>query len=567
MQGMSWQERAAAKRDQQLEAVPREWVLKNLPETTQLDVSEFPKACQFLSGSEMKITESPVDVLLMNLTKGTWTAVEVTIAFSKRAIIAHQLVNCLTEIFINSALTRAAGLDDHLRRTGSVVGPLHGLPISLKDQVGIKGLDATMGFVSNIGSPSTKNSVLADILENLGAVLYVKTNVPQGCMWGETYNYIFGRTLNPFNRSLTAGGSSGGEGALIALIGSPLGVGSDLGGSIRIPAAFNGVYGLRPSFNRIPYAGCVNTYEGQNSVLSVMGPMSMSMEGIRLFMKSVLMMKPWQYDPLVIRKQWNEDEYHLVDYNLGKELCFAVLWDDGETVPHPPVMRGLEVTKQALVQAGHKVIDWKPIRHSEINQVAGKIWSAVGDAELEAITANSGEPIIGTMETSIEDLSTISEPMHRWPPVSLTAFEYWQVNAKQRELRQLYLDHWRETVSVTGTGRPIDAIIAPVAPYVAPPHGGHIYPGYTCVWNFLDYPACVVPLGLKVDPLLDVKTPRDSFHNDADQKNWESYDPDVYKNAPIAIQVVGRTLEDEAVVGISEIVDRALKTYQSATKA
>jgi amidase len=77
--------------------------------------------------------------------------------------------------------------------------------------------------------------------------------------WGETYNKIFGRTTNPHCRILTAGGSSGGEGALIALKGSPLGVGSDIGGSIRIPSAYCGIYGMRPSYHRVPYAGAMNS--------------------------------------------------------------------------------------------------------------------------------------------------------------------------------------------------------------------------------------------------------------------------------------------------------------------
>lgn len=99
---------------------------------------------------------------------------------------------------------------------------------------------------------SKENAVLVTLLLEQGAVLYVKTNVPQSLMLSETVNAVYGTTVNPFNRNLTCGGSSGGEGALIAMRGSPLGVGSDVGGSIRIPAAWQGLYGLRPSYNRIP---------------------------------------------------------------------------------------------------------------------------------------------------------------------------------------------------------------------------------------------------------------------------------------------------------------------------
>lgn len=162
-------------------------------------------------------------------------------------------MNCLTEIFVERALARAAELDDALRKTGKVVGPLHGLPISLKDQLCVKGLETTMGYVSWIGKYAEKSAVLVDILEECGAVPFVRTNVPQTLMvrrnclvprwpcllndssliqWPETFNNIFGRTTNPYNRSLTCGGSSGGEGALVALKGSPIGVGSDIGGCV-----------------------------------------------------------------------------------------------------------------------------------------------------------------------------------------------------------------------------------------------------------------------------------------------------------------------------------------------
>jgi amidase len=80
------------------------------------------------------------------------------------------------------------------------------------------------------------------------------------------------------------------------------------------------------------------------------------MEGVKVFMRSVLSKEPWHYDPLVIRKQWNENEYQLSEHNGGKELCFAVMWDDGVTMPHPPVRRSLELTKTALIRAGYKCL-------------------------------------------------------------------------------------------------------------------------------------------------------------------------------------------------------------------
>ncbi|CAF5108596.1 unnamed protein product, partial [Rotaria sp. Silwood1] len=106
------------------------------------------------------------------------------------------------------------------------------------------------------------------------AIIYVKTNVPQTLRFGETVNNIIGRTSNPYNRLLSCGGSSGGEGALLALHGSPLGVGTDIGGSIRIPASFSNLWSLKPSHGRLPYGNVRTTLDGKESSASVCGPMA-----------------------------------------------------------------------------------------------------------------------------------------------------------------------------------------------------------------------------------------------------------------------------------------------------
>ncbi|KIL66043.1 hypothetical protein M378DRAFT_177988 [Amanita muscaria Koide BX008] len=563
----TWKKLAAEKRRKRDLLIPKDWLLPNPPSPDQLDVTQVPEKSGILSQKEIEITNAPIEILLANIASTSWSAVEVTTAFSKRAIIAHQLTNCLTEIFIDRALQRAAWLDKELETTGKVVGPLHGLPISLKDQVCVKGTEHTIGRVAE------RNSVLADILESQGAVLYVKTNLPQTIMWPEAYNHIFGRTANPYNRSLTTGGSSGGEGALIALNGSPLGVGSDLGGSIRIPSAFTGLYGFRPSFNRVPYAGCVDTLEGQEAILSVLGPMCSSMEGIKLFMKNVISAQPWNSDPMILRMKWSEDAYRLAEHGNGKHLCFGILWHDKITFPHPPVFRALEIVK---------IIDWEPYKHLEICESTPRIFSAAGAEEFLADLASTGEPLMRSMQQEPD------EPV-QWPQQKgqvevptvrpnytkpLTAYELWHLHKVRRELRREYLEHWQATISKTGTGRPVDAIIAPVAPFVAPPHGMNKFAVYTATWNNLDYPALVIPV-TKTDPRLDVKKPPHRFFSDVDKVMYEfcEYywilevalflrvldDPNRFANAPVAVQIVGRTQEDEAVIGMAEIVDRAVR--------
>lgn len=221
------------------------------------------------------------------------------------------------------------------------------------------------GYIGT-GKEKVHESEMVRELRNLGAVLFCKTSVPQTLMAGETINNIIGYTWNPKNRFLSAGGSSGGEGALIRLKGSPIGFGTDIGGSIRIPACFNGLYGLKPSAGRFPYEGMVTSMDGQNSVLSVVGPLAPSTGALRLLMRGLLSQEPWQYDPLVVELPWRDHiEQQVLERIKGKgRLSFGILRDDGQARTHPPVRRALELVVAVLERQGHQVIEWKPPSHA-----------------------------------------------------------------------------------------------------------------------------------------------------------------------------------------------------------
>lgn len=282
-------------------------------------------------------------------------------------------MNCLHEIFFDAALADAQKLDDYFAEHGKPIGPLHGLPVSLKDQFHVKGVETTMGYVGWIGTFEGQKgtgkefvfeSEMVRELRNLGCILYCKTSVPHSLMTGETVNNIIGYTWNPKNRYLSSGGSSGGEGALIGLRGSPVGFGTDIGGSIRIPAAFNGLYGIRPSAGRLPYEGMANSMDGQNTVLSVVGPLATTIQSLRLLVKGLLSQEPWLHDPLVSEVPWRDTS--VLD---GQALCFAIMKDDGVVTPHPPLTRGINMVVEAIQKAGHKVIEWDPPSHKRGNDI------------------------------------------------------------------------------------------------------------------------------------------------------------------------------------------------------
>jgi len=145
--------------------------------------------------------------------------------------------------------------------------------------------------------------------------------------------------------------------------------------------------------------------------------------------------------------------------------------------------------------------------------------------------------------------------------VSVSAYSLWQIQKLRVQLRGEYLDHWEATAAATGTGRPVDAIIAPCAAYAAPPHGKNQSADYTTVWNVLDYPGLVFPV-TQVDQELDQVKLRSDFLNDEDEMIYKLYSPKVFKDAPVGLQVVGRTGEEEALIGMAEIVDKALKEHK-----
>jgi amidase len=177
-----WQDIAKAKQAALLDSIPKQWRIPDelMPPESQLNVTGFPKDSGFFTQDELKYTSATIPELLQKVHSGNWKTVDVIQAFSKRAAVGHQLTNCLSETLFPEAEERAKALDAHLEKTGKPIGPLHGLPVSLKDNFNIIGHDSTLGFVAWVDQPATYNTVLVDMLKDMGAVFFVKTNVPTG---------------------------------------------------------------------------------------------------------------------------------------------------------------------------------------------------------------------------------------------------------------------------------------------------------------------------------------------------------------------------------------------------
>lgn len=201
MSSKSWEAQAQSARDTLEKSIQKQWLLPadKLPSPDRLNVIDVPQECGLLSHEELQITETDATGLVEKMSLGAWTAETVLVAFMKRATIGHQLVchdslcfytclsdhsqlNFATEFMFEEALEQARALDEHFRRTGSIVGPLHGVPISVKEMVSFKNRVTHTGFVGWADRVSPVDAVMVNVLRRAGAVLFVRTNLPQTCM-------------------------------------------------------------------------------------------------------------------------------------------------------------------------------------------------------------------------------------------------------------------------------------------------------------------------------------------------------------------------------------------------
>jgi amidase len=479
----------------------------SLPPSGQTNVKLWPLECGHLTSRQVTITESNPTRILASIASGTWTAEEVFLAFLARTLIAHYLTNPLAEPFFERGLKRARDLDQYLQIHGKPIGSLHGLPISLKDVMNVEGTTTTFGFVAFAGRKLDNSDDLITKLHEAGAVFYTKTNVPQGLLSGECSNHLFGRTSTPYNTRLSAGGSSGGEGSLIALGGSPLGIGTDIAGSIRTPANFNGVYGLCPSYGRWPIHGPRNN--GDDLVVrAVAGPLSRTLDGLEVFTKSVLELKPWEWDATCVPIPWSQKHYEEFLPTSNRKLSVGIVSSDGIITPHPPILRGLSRTTAALRDAGHEVIESSLFDGTEgMWELLTLILCSTGDQSLRNILDQTGEPLVpGTLMP---------------PSTALSAAELQTCGQQIKLLQQRFLDKWRETAKYTSSGRPVDVFILPSGGTVAPPHDTMDYWLYEAISNILDWTCATIPI-CSVDLELDKPVGEEDFNplSNLDTLNW-----------------------------------------------
>jgi Asp-tRNA(Asn)/Glu-tRNA(Gln) amidotransferase A subunit family amidase len=398
---------------------------------------------------------------------------------------------------------------------GRELGSLHGVPISIKSSLDVAGLRCDAGTRLRAGYVATQDAPLVERLRHAGAIVLGVTNTPELLMAWETDNLVYGRTNNPWDLERTAGGSSGGEAAAIAAGMSAGGVGSDGGGSIRVPAHFSGICGLKPTPGRVPATGHFPASGGPFALIGVVGPMARTVADVKALFE--VMQGPDDGDtcaaPVPLRSPSDTEV---------EQLRVGYFEDDGRTPVTPETRAAVRTAADALRGAGFEVEPFRPEGLEEARVLWRKFFVTAGGMLIR--------PMFRGRE---HDLSPILKQFLEWstgePPLTgETLLEAW---IGRDNLRAKFLVQMRKY--------PI--LLCPAAAIPTFRHGERSWTvegktvnyldawSYTEWFNLLGNPAAVVPV----------------MHSVADES----------KGLPIGVQIVGRPWEEEQVLAVAAVLE------------
>ncbi|QLQ81914.1 hypothetical protein HG537_0G01680 [Torulaspora globosa] len=533
----SWKQKVEKKRSQLRSKIPKQWILDEATlEKLKSEKQSLNENLDLLcSKSENEITHSTILILRRKLSCRELTCLEITEAFCHRAALCHQVVNCLSEVMFEQALNSAKLLDDN---RPEILPPLYGIPISLKDQCNIEGVDTTMGYVGRAFRAKTteEESYIVQLLRGQGAILYVKTTVPSSMMATDTVSNMFGLTLNGLNQMFSPGGSSGGEGALIACGGSFLGLGTDIGGSIRIPSSYHGLYGLKPTHGRVPYLRVDNSFEGRELIPSVIGPLAKDLADLRYFMSVIVnICKPWQEDVKCV-------PYHfdLKELQTSRHYTVGFWFGDGVITPPPSDIRALKLCQDIVNRTpGFKAVNWQPPieLNKELHSIAMEVDIADAGTEIRQEFAASGEPMIDILKPVVLEQCHLPCSVNHW----------WKLNKRAYDAKTAYRKYYN---SFSADERP-DIILSPLT--LAPFRPGDMLKTtlrYVLFVNVLNFPSLNIPITTidsKIDHLMDI-TQAKCAEDEMVMTYWnELISSGDVNGFPVCLQAMSPTYDDNLV--------------------
>jgi Asp-tRNA(Asn)/Glu-tRNA(Gln) amidotransferase A subunit family amidase len=402
---------------------------------------------------------------------------------------------------------------------GKIRGPLHGVPLSIKSSIDTEGLRCESGTRLRAGHVAAHDAVLVSRLRAAGAIVLGVTNTPELLMAWETDNLLYGRTNCPWDLVRTPGGSSGGEAAAIASGCSAGGVGSDGGGSIRVPAHFSGICGLKPTPGRIPATGHFPESAGPFAMIGVVGPMARTVADLRTLFE--VMAGPDDGDPssapVPVRKIAREDL---------RRLRVGYFEDDGRTPVTPETRAAVRTAVDALSRAGFEVARFRPEGLEESRQLWWKLFGTAGGMVLRPLTKGRESELSPLLKEFLGWVG--AEPPHSGDSLLDTCL-------RRDALRGHILAQMRE----------FPILLCPAAAVPAFRHGERSWTvegktvkyldawSYTEFFNLLGNPGAVVPVGQSPEGL------------------------------PIGVQIVGRPWDEELVLAVAADIEREVGGFRS----
>jgi amidase len=418
-------------------------------------------------------------------------------------------LNAVVQLPAAKALEQAREADKALAK-GEIKGPLHGVPFTLKDAIETEGVICTGGTLGRASYVPTEDATVVKRLRAAGGILLGKTNCPEfGWAW-ESDNLIYGRTNNPYNLSQSPGGSSGGESAIIAAGGSPLGLGSDAGGSVRFPAHCTGITAIKPTSGRVPRTGHFPGPGGTLDALWQIGPLARFVEDLNTVL------------PIIVGVDWRDPA--IVPMPLGdatkvdlKALRVAFHADNGIETPTRETIEAVKNAARALEASVTAVEEARPRGIEQTYEIYLGLFTADGGAGLEELLEMAGTKKVHPLMQRVLDLQ--------------------RAHAKSMATFCTLMGQWDAfRRSLLSFMEEFDVMVCPVCSFPGMEHGSTYDRlsafSYTMTYNLTGWPAAVVRAGNSGEGL------------------------------PIGVQVVARPWREDVALAVAGEIEKALGGYQ-----
>jgi amidase len=437
------------------------------------------------------------------------SSTELIQAHLERIQSVNPRLNAVVQLAAERALDEAGAADRALNR-GEIKGPLHGVPVTFKDAIETAGIISTGGTLGRRSYVPREDAAVVKRLRAAGAIVLGKTNCPElGWAW-ESDNLIYGRTNNPFSLSLSSGGSSGGESAIIAAGGSPLGLGSDAGGSVRFPAYCCGITAIKPTSGRVPRTGHFPGPGGPLDALWQIGPLARYVEDLALALQ-IISGVDWCDTAIVPMALPDPERISL------QKLRVAFYMDNGIEPPSPEIAEAVRRAARALSERGAQVEEARPPQIEQTYEIYLGLFCADGGAGVEALLEAAGTTDFHPLMQRVLEI----QRSH-----AISTAEYGALVARWDAFRSTllgFIEHY-------------DAIVCPVCSFAGMAHGStyDCLPAfsYTMTYNLTGWPAAVVPVDRSPEGL------------------------------PLGVQIAARPWREDVALGVARHLETAFGGWQ-----